>query len=146
MYDTSTKNKISLFIRHSNGDSTKLDIATLPEKCVWSKNSLTIYCAVPVSTELALSFPDDWYQGLTHFQDALWKVDVISGNATPISSLDYKLIDVVDPMLDPSENFIFFKNNNDGTPWSYDLRPVPTQTQTMAPVVPAFPVLDKKAQ
>lgn len=124
LYDTSGKNSLTLFMRHQNGDSTKLDVSTLPEKCVWNKTSTTVYCAVPISLDSTLTYPDAWYQGLTSFQDTIWKIDANSGNATQVSDLEGKQIDAENLMLDPSENFLFFQNKNDGTLWSYDLRPV----------------------
>ena len=143
LYDTSTGNNISTFVRQTNGNSIKLDIATLPEKCVWSNNSVAIYCAVPISIDAAHTYPDDWYQGLAHFNDALWKIDATSGTVTKISTLDGLPIDAVDLMLDQNENFLVFKNNNDGTPWSFYLRPIPV-SKTVVPTVVPFPLGEPK--
>jgi hypothetical protein len=38
---------------------TALPVATLTEKCVWTADGLSVYCAVP--TNLAGNLPDDWY-------------------------------------------------------------------------------------
>ncbi|MEI6316681.1 MAG: hypothetical protein WCO65_03075 [bacterium] len=127
LYATSGKNNIGLFLQHQNGDSTKLSIATLPEKCVWNKSSTTIYCAVPISLDTSLTYPDAWYQGLTSFYDGIWKIDANSGATTQLTDLNSKAIDIENLILDQSGNFLIFENKNDGTLWSYDLRPVSAQ-------------------
>ena len=140
LYDSSGKGKLSLFVRHENGDSIKLDVKTLPEKCVWNKNSTAIYCAVPVAVpDSGVDYPDDWYQGLTHFSDSIWKIDASSGNATQITGLEGKSIDATNLMIDQNETFLFFVNKTDGTPWSYDLRPA--QAQAVVPAVSPFPAV-----
>ena len=142
LYDSSDGNQINTFIRHSNGDSTKLTISTLPEKCVWGASSNVIYCAVPTFIPVSATYPDDWYQGTVHFQDQIWRVNVNSGVAIMISDLESKNIDVVDPMLDPQENFLIFKNNNDDTPWSLDLRQNVSSSATTVPISSPFPALN----
>ena len=127
LYGTSGKNNIGLYVRHQNGDSTKLQISTLPEKCVWNKTSTIIYCAVPVTLDSSLTYPDAWYQGLTAFYDGIWKIDANSGTVTQLTDLESKSIDAENLVLDQSGNFLIFKNKDDGTLWSYDLRPVSIQ-------------------
>ena len=146
LYDTSGKGKLNLFIRRQNGDSTKLDIKTLPEKCVWNRNSTAIYCAVPIAvSDPSVNYPDDWYLGLTHFNDTIWRVDAGTGNATQISDLEGKSIDATNLLIDQNDTFLFFINKNDGTPWSYDIRPA--QEQAVVPALSPFPaVTNQKAQ
>ena len=141
LYNSSDSGKLSFFVRHSNGDSTKLNISTLPEKCVWSKKSIIAYCAVPNYLSDSGLYPDDWYQGTMHFNDSIFKVDTGLGTATKISDLDSRQIDAVNLLLDQNENFLLFKNNNDGTPWSLDLRPV--KPASNIPTLSPFPAVNK---
>ena len=139
LYNSADKNKINLFVRHQNGDSTKLDIATLPEKCVWSRDSIILYCAVPTYLANSATYHDEWYQGTAHFSDEIWKVDTGLGTSVKINDLESKGIDAIDLRLDPNENFLFFRNNNDGTPWSLDLKKV-SFTQVV-PTLSPFPTV-----
>ena len=139
LYASAQKAKIDLFVRRSNNDSTKLEISTLPEKCVWGKNSQVIYCSVPNYIPTGI-FPDDWYQGVAHFHDSLWRVNANTGVSVKISDFEDSDIDAVNLVLDSKENFIFFKNKNDGTPWSLDLKTNPASVTTT--ISSPFPSLD----
>lgn len=115
------------------GTDTKLPIETLGDKCVWSKKEKGIaYCAVatvmPVGT-----FPDDWYKGLISLNDAIYRVDAVSGRSSLISDLtkDYKTnIDVINPALSSKEDYLVFMNNKDLTLWSLKLPQIATSTAT----------------
>src|SRR6185312_886894 len=61
------------------GVSSAIVPATLSEKCVWSlQNKNTIFCGAP-STPIDANEPDNWYQGITHFSDQIWKFDTAGG-------------------------------------------------------------------
>ena len=140
LYNTADANLVNLFVRHNNGDSTKLNIATLPEKCVWSNDSVILYCAVPTYLPNGVTYPDDWYQGTAHFTDQIWKVNTGLGTVTLVSDLENKPIDAVNLKFDQNENYLFFINNNDGTPWSLDLKKV-VSGQTVPTVPSSFPTV-----
>jgi hypothetical protein len=102
-----------------------LPIHTLPEKCAWTsaaKNATTTasaiaYCAVP-QTPQASNYMEDWYRGALHTADAFWKVDAGAGSAenvfTPDSSMS---LDVENPTIDQSGNYIAFINKADDSLW-----------------------------
>ncbi len=97
----------------------------LPEKCVWSKNELILYCARPRA--VSANAPDDWYQGKISFDDTLWRFDFTSGEGSQVSSLSPssdQAIDVVNPHLSSREDFIVFTNKKDLSLWG-----VPTSSQ-----------------
>jgi hypothetical protein len=101
---------------------TALPVATLTEKCVWTADGLSVYCAVP--TNLAGNLPDDWYQGATTFTDRIWKIDMTQRIATLV--LDpYQIgkinVDAVNLTLDPSEDILVFTDKHSGALYSYDL-------------------------
>ena len=139
LYNSADGSTVNLYVRHQNGDSTKLDIATLPEKCVWAPDSIKLYCAVPVYLSSLQTYPDDWYQGTAHFTDGIWRIDTSLGTVTQVSDLESKAIDAVDLQLDPSQNFLFFRNNDDGTPWSLDLKKV--AAANTVPTLAPFPAV-----
>jgi len=58
----------------TKGSQTRVGLKTLAEKCIWSKDSNLIYCAVP-KTILSANYPDEWYKGKKSFQDQIWSID-----------------------------------------------------------------------
>lgn len=111
LYDTDERNSINIGIK------------TLPEKCVWAKDSVIIYCGVPSNIDPDL-YPDTWYQGLVSFSDNIWRIDT----ETNISNL------VIDPLLEASEaidainlsldengDYLIFINKKDSILWSLEL-------------------------
>jgi hypothetical protein len=100
-------------------------VKTFAEKCVWSKKSKdTIYCAVPTSL-VPGSYPDDWYQGLVSFSDALYQINTQTGTATLITNFadTYKQpVDIINPALSSDEHYITFTNKKDLTAWAFNLQ------------------------
>jgi hypothetical protein len=104
--------------------TTEVIFNTLADKCVWStlrKNEL--YCAVPNDVQPAI-YPDDWYKGKVSFVDKIWHLDTNTGEVHLIANLltlSNQLIDATQLTLDPKENYLYFVNKNDLTPWVLDL-------------------------
>lgn len=98
--------------------------ATLAEKCVWSvKKTSILFCGVPTDSPRA-GEPDNWYQGMTHFFDRLWIFDTDTQVAEVLAEpkLDIKTdIDVYQPKLSPSEDYLIFTNRNDLSLWALRL-------------------------
>lgn len=113
----------------SEGSAKDTGVATLPEKCAWSKTGLTAYCGVPKyqGTEV---LPDGWYQGLTNFDDTLWSVDLsgpfFNENLADPTDLVGVTIDVYKPKVDATDTYFVFINKNDGILWRYNIKK-PTQ-------------------
>ncbi len=104
--------------------SQEMVFKTLVDKCVWStlrKNE--VYCAVPTEIPAGI-YPDDWYKGKVSFIDQIWHLDTTTGEVhllANIVSLLGKLVDAVDLTLDTAEDYLYFINKRDLTPWSLDL-------------------------
>jgi len=102
---------------------SKLLQQTLPEKCVWSvrvKNDLI--CGSPKSIDS--TEPDNWYQGITHFSDRVWRFNTDTGFTDVLADPknDFNIIlDVENPELAPDEDYIFFRNKTDQTLWALKL-------------------------
>lgn len=107
------------------GSAQDTGVATLPEKCAWSKTGLTAYCGVPKyqGTEV---LPDGWYQGLTNFDDMLWSVDLsgpfFNENLVDPTDLVGVTIDVYKPQVDATETYFVFINKQDGLLWRYNIK------------------------
>lgn len=102
--------------------STALPLATLAEKCAWSADGKSAYCAVP--TNLAGNLPDDWYQGATTFTDRIWKIDLTERIATLVldpGEIGKVNVDAVNLTVDPSEDVLIFTDKHSGALYAYDL-------------------------
>jgi hypothetical protein len=102
--------------------STALPVATLAEKCVWTADGSSAYCAVP--TNLSGNLPDDWYQGATTFTDRIWKIDLsdrvarLNHDPNQVGKVN---VDAVDLTLDPNESVLVFSDKHSGALYSYTL-------------------------
>lgn len=102
--------------------ATRLPLSTLSEKCVWSSDSLSLFCSVP--TTIAGTYPDDWYQGVTASSDRLWRIDLPSRVATQVIDLQTVgagAVDAVSLDIDKNSDVLIFTNRTDGSLWMYDL-------------------------
>lgn len=110
------------FIDTATNQAVALPVATMAEKCVWTSDSTTAYCAVPRT--LSGTFPDDWYLGAVQTSDRIWKIDIENRVATlefDPSVLADADIDAVALTLDVSDEVLVFTNRDDGSLWLYDL-------------------------
>lgn len=104
------------------GQISDFSPTTLPEKCVWTKDSKTVYCGGPVSVSPAL-YPDDWYKGEVLFTDILWKVDATT-NTSKILLDGAKIstqIDITNPMVNDKQDYFIFTNKYDMNMYGIDL-------------------------
>jgi hypothetical protein len=102
--------------------ATRLPLVTLPEKCAWTSDSLSLYCGVP--TSMTGTMPDDWYQGTVSFSDRLWKIDLAGRVATLV--IDPKQagntdIDMEGLTVDRTNDVLVFTNKRDESLYAYDL-------------------------
>lgn len=121
LYGASAGDGTALYAQSSTQSTpVPLSIETVADKCVWLPGkSLIAYCAVP-QTAPSGNFLDDWYKGVVHTTDSWWKIDASSGSSTQIYSpvtTDHVSLDVIDPKIDPSGNYIAFINNTDQSLW-----------------------------
>ncbi|KKW15525.1 MAG: hypothetical protein UY54_C0008G0016 [Parcubacteria group bacterium GW2011_GWA2_50_10b] len=104
-----------------------IPLATIAEKCVWSgKNRGVIYCGSPVS-EIGGNEPDNWYRGVTHFSDRIWRFDTNTEIAQILSEPKASLnmdIDASDLKLSPNEDYLIFTNKRDLSLWALKLEPL----------------------
>jgi len=121
----SENSRITLFAKDvKTKKETVLNVATLPEKCVWSKiQTSVVYCGAP--TRLArTNYPDVWYQGTLSFSDDIFRINVETGSvelvASPTRDVETE-IDVIKPFLNKRESHLYFFNKNDYAFWSVAL-------------------------
>jgi len=115
---------LRLKILGTTGTDISLDLATLPEKCVWTKDSKAVYCSVPNSLS-GETEPDAWYQGLSSFDDSFWRVNAITGAKeqlfNPSKSGGKTKIDGIDLFLSNKEDKLFITDKQSGVLWMLSL-------------------------
>jgi len=96
---------------------SELNLATLPEKCVWSQDNRTIFCAVPKTISQTAIWPDDYYKGLVTTADDFWRINLETGEASQIfESLEEQAnaYNAQELLLPAQENYLLFINQKDG--------------------------------
>jgi len=124
IYSVSTERGLILSIYNaSSGNGNILSLITLPEKCVWKSDNVTIYCGVPTSIPNG-EYPDNWYKGTMSFSDSIWKLDIEVGTAELLASPTELLgieMDVIKPAVSESGKYLVFINKKDLTAWALEL-------------------------
>ena len=120
LYAEGGTNNITLSLYDTkNRSSIPIPFRTLPEKCVWASDAITVYCAVPNTIPSGL-YPDYWYQGLISFSDDIWKVNTetfVAERVVSFQNIARSELDGVRLTLDPSDSVLLFQNKKDMTLW-----------------------------
>jgi len=105
-----------LALSDEQGAKTKdLKLAGIVDKCVWSKDDRTIFCALPQEISSNATWPDDYYKGLVILSDDFYKIDLENDAKTKIAgSTDAVGYDTQDLFLSPKEDYLFFVNKRNG--------------------------------
>ncbi len=114
---------LSIFNRMT-GVSDQIQIATLPEKCVWNKTSIVVYCAAPKTIPEGL-YPDSWYKGAVSFGDQIWKIDLQTKTYTLLADLLNMAGEDIDGIklgLDSREEYLFFVDKSEPYLWELELK------------------------
>lgn len=94
---------------------TELNFPGIIDKCVWTGNSVNVYCASP-TFETAVILPDDWMSGKSFSSDTFWKINTIKGEQKRIIELAEinKDVDASFLFLDKDEKNLFFIDKKAG--------------------------------
>ena len=123
LLSTSVTNDTRLFVYDiSKEELVFAPFRTLADKCVWSSDSKTVYCASPFEVPDAV-YPDDWYQGKVFFSDDIWSLDVKTNTEQLVfDDREYgKSFDIINLLVDETNTTILFTNKKDLTLWSFTL-------------------------
>lgn len=96
--------KLAFYDKNRNQKNIN-NVSTLVDKCVWSKNNIDIYCAVPKSWPDFAILPDDYYKNAFLTNDDIWKINTETGEKTLV--FEY-IGDISNLVLSEDENNIFF--------------------------------------
>ncbi len=128
LFSRNTANGPALGLLNTQNKQVRdLNVLTLPEKCVWGRQSLVVYCAVPNSIPTGEVYPDSWYQGIVSFNDSLWSIDVTGvydnqllvtpeaqeGGGQPVDGIRLS--------VDDTNKYLYFMDKQTGTLWQYAL-------------------------
>ncbi|TSC53323.1 MAG: Uncharacterized protein LiPW39_335 [Parcubacteria group bacterium LiPW_39] len=98
-----------------------LKMSGLVDKCVWSYDDRTVYCALPQEISANATWPDDYYKGLVILADDFYKINLETNEKTKIAgSTEQVSYDAQELFLSPKEDYLFFVNRADGL--LYNLR------------------------
>ncbi len=118
-----TDEGISLFIRDADGTLRYTGFETFAEKCVWSSDSIFVFCAVPTE-RISANSPDDWYQGVESYSDDFVRIKTDDNTSrelfSPFAEGGY-ILDAVEPRLSNDERFLYFLDKQDRFLWMYTL-------------------------
>jgi hypothetical protein len=85
---------------------------------VWSaKEKTVIFCAAPQAIPEGI-YPDDWYKGKTSFNDALWRIDISSGETEQLFAPEFEIgssMDMIKLYLNQKETVLLFTDKKDMT-------------------------------
>lgn len=101
----------------------QLDFATLPEKCVWAKDNINIFCAVPKVIADKAILPDDYYKDFIEFSDNFYKINLNTGQKTLLLEPDASTaLNTSKLLLNENEQYLIFVNKKDGALYSLKLQ------------------------
>jgi hypothetical protein len=115
--DSKGGSKMFLGVANKNGgEYQNLNTFTLVSKCVWDKDNVNIYCALPNSIPNGSVMPNDYQEKKFTTIDTFWKINVANGKKDRIAELsdiksDY---DAANLFLSSGEDTLFFVNRIDG--------------------------------
>lgn len=115
---------LKLYVAQADGgNGSQLPTQTLVEKCVWSKDNRTVFCAVPQKISENAVWPDDYFLNRVAVKDDIYLIDTTNGEKTKIfeSSAEYTF-DVAEMLLSPMEDYLLFVNRSNGLLYSLGLK------------------------
>jgi len=109
-------NNLQLFSANENGlDIKNTGLKTLPEKCIFSKDNINIFCAEAVKIPDNAIMPDDYYKKTFSSNDVLWKINLKTGKKELLYQFQEDIdFDISNISLIKDEKIIFFVNRNNG--------------------------------
>lgn len=108
----------SLMYTTATGAASLFTPPTIAEKCTWTADS-SLYCAAPALWP-DRPVPEDWYKGLFHTNDTLWRFGPRGASFlfwNPSDEGVNELIDMTNILPTPTEEYLFFTNKTDSTLW-----------------------------
>ena len=119
--DENGKNLTLAFSDWKGETSKDVNISTFAEKCAWSQDNRTIFCAVPTILPDNAVLPDDYYKNILNISDEIWQMNLDTGEKTKIDLGQDIAIDANELILNSQEEYLLFINRKDGLLYSLRL-------------------------
>jgi len=102
-------------INYKGGEYTNLNIPTFVSKCIWSKDSQSIYYALPGGIPDNSVLPNDYKNQKFNTADTFWKINLKTGKKSRLVDLSdiQKKYDASQMFLSQDESILFFVNRTD---------------------------------
>lgn len=114
-----------LYVSLKDGSTeASINISTFVEKCVWSQDNRSIFCAIPKNISGNEILPDDFYKGIFVSDDDFWKINLETAETTNLIEPWERgegIYDAVKLFLSPLEDYLFFVDKKDGLLYSIEL-------------------------
>lgn len=114
----------SFIYNRTTGETTNAPIVMLPEKCgVSTASQSTIFCGHKL-TNYDHRFPDNWYKGITTYDDSLWAVELNIGSAIQLvnpETITGRQLDLINVTNSLDGQMVYFLNRTDKTLWVYEI-------------------------
>jgi hypothetical protein len=117
----------NLYLRVALKDGSaeaNINVSTFTDKCVWSQDNRTVFCAIPKNISGTETLPDDYYKGNFISDDEFWKINLETAENTSLIEpweRTEETYDAIDLFLSPLEDYLFFVNKKDGLLYSIEL-------------------------
>lgn len=114
---------ITLSTAKANGSEIKsTDLKTFSEKCVYTQDNETVYCAEPKSIPEDAILPDDYYKKTFSINDALWKINTKNSRKDFLYEFNEdRDFDLSNLFISKDEKYLYFTNRNDGLLYRLEL-------------------------
>jgi len=119
------KSRLVLGIMNSKGGEFQgLNFPTLVEKCVWSADNISIFCALPGKIPTQALMPNSWKKEDFYSQDTFWKINTQNGKKERILESEEITteLDASNLLLDQEERYLFFIDRRSGSLYRIELQ------------------------
>jgi hypothetical protein len=114
---------VSIVSAASPTEPVAIDVQTFAEKCTWSRDEKTVYCAAPTVLS-GDTYPDEWYKRGTEFVDTMYRIDVDSGQATEmegVGEITEQSFDIERLRVTDDGKYLIMQDWNTRYLWGYKL-------------------------
>ena len=108
------KNLSLLISDEKGGNKKELSLTTLVDKCVWSANNNSVFCAVPQAVGQNAIWPDDYYKGVVSTKDDFYEINFATGQQIKLfESTSANFYDAASLLVSDDKQYLFFVNQYD---------------------------------
>lgn len=111
---------VTKILNMNNGTTTTLNLAIIPEKCVWLENE-DLICAGNTFVPNDGVYPDSWYAGITKLNDQIYRISNDTNTYTILYNGSDRVFDMTNLQIDENRNLLFFIDKPTGLLWQFSI-------------------------